>query len=391
MWPLKTGNPAGSPLEGMFVPAYDVDYSETVGRRAECPDGCGMCCLCQPEILPFEEPFFRKNHPASVCRTKGPDAYTAIKLKKNRGSCVFLGEDTRRCAIYEHRTTYCRQFPYHIYVSDRVQVELDLSCRGLWTGKGADARSEAESLVNAADKRIREAIPEAAEVYRQFYGYAREAGVMRDTSYLRMTVSECISRFTDKDFLYRVLEASSDLPNMMISDAMKQSRTDMGALDSAAREAALESLSTDDPVSMPVYCSPDYAWNVFSADGGKIEWLNVGDDGEFRHRGFADAEDIALPDVSTVGIGVLSDYISVLNARDSFMGSVFFLEDANGYEDDLTNAYYGSLASAILDVMWRASLLDHFFGTGFGADGIREAVMFYDMDRLDAPAIGAFV
>lgn len=41
--------------------------------------------------------------------------------------------------------------------------------------------------------------------------------------------------------------------------------------------------------------------------------------------------------------------------------------------------------------MWRASLLDHFFGTGFDYDGIREAIMFYDMDRLDAPAIGAFV
>lgn len=388
---MRTGNPAGNPWEGMSVPAYEVDYSETAGRRAECPDGCGMCCLCQPEILPFEEPFFKKNHPSSVCRTKGPDAYTAIKLKKGRGSCVFLKDGSRKCEIYDHRTTYCRQFPYHIYVSDRVQVELDLSCRGLWTGKGADARTEAESVVAAADSRIRDAIPEATEVYRQFYSYAREAGVMRDTSYLRMTVSECLSRFTDKEFLYRTLEASSDLPNMTIADAMKQSRVDMRALECAARDAALESLSTDDPVSMPVYCSPDYSWNVFSSDGGKIEWLCVGDDGEFRHRGFVGADEIVLPEIPADGLAVLSDYISVLNARDSFMGSVFFLEDANGYEDDLTNAYYGSLASAVLDVMWRASLLDHFFGSGFGADGMREAVMFYDMDRLDAPAIGAFV
>ena len=41
--------------------------------------------------------------------------------------------------------------------------------------------------------------------------------------------------------------------------------------------------------------------------------------------------------------------------------------------------------------MWRAALLDRFFGTGFGARGIKEAIIFYDMDRLDAPAIGAFV
>ena len=34
---------------------------------------------------------------------------------------------------------------------------------------------------------------------------------------------------------------------------------------------------------------------------------------------------------------------------------------------------------------------DHFFGFGMGAEGIREAIIFYDMDRLDAPTIGAFV
>jgi hypothetical protein len=26
-----------------------------------------------------------------------------------------------------------------------------------------------------------------------------------------------------------------------------------------------------------------------------------------------------------------------------------------------------------------------------GAEGIKEAIIFYDMDRLDAPTIGAFV
>ena len=35
--------------------------------------------------------------------------------------------------------------------------------------------------------------------------------------------------------------------------------------------------------------------------------------------------------------------------------------------------------------------MDHFFGTGMGAEGMKEAIIFYDMDRLDAPTIGAFV
>ena len=57
----------------------------------------------------------------------------------------------------------------------------------------------------------------------------------------------------------------------------------------------------------------------------------------------------------------------------------------------MANAYYGSVAVSALDLLWRASMMDHFMGTGMGADGIREAIIFYDMDRLDAPAIGAFI
>ena len=81
----------------------------------------------------------------------------------------------------------------------------------------------------------------------------------------------------------------------------------------------------------------------------------------------------------------------ILNGRDSFMGSVFATMDENGYEDDMTNSYYGCLSVTVMDLLWRMSMLDHFMGTGTGADGMREAIIFYDMDRLDAPTIGAFV
>lgn len=73
------------------------------------------------------------------------------------------------------------------------------------------------------------------------------------------------------------------------------------------------------------------------------------------------------------------------------MGSVFSMMDQNGYEDDMTNAYFGSMAVTVMDLLWRMSMIDHFLGTGVGAEGVREAIIFYDMDRLDAPAIGAFV
>jgi hypothetical protein len=37
----------------------EIDYSEVDGRTYRCIDGCALCCLCQPELLPEEETRFR--------------------------------------------------------------------------------------------------------------------------------------------------------------------------------------------------------------------------------------------------------------------------------------------------------------------------------------------
>ena len=175
----------------MSVADYEVDYSEIMGKKVECPPECGMCCLCQPEVLPAERAFFRDNYPDQLVKVEGDVPYFALALKKGRGSCVFL-QNNRRCKVYDHRTTYCRQYPYHLYVSDRVQVELDLSCRGAWSGKGNDAVTEAKELIAKADKRIKANLRESIDVHRAFFSYCKEAGIYQDPSVLRMNVSENI-------------------------------------------------------------------------------------------------------------------------------------------------------------------------------------------------------
>jgi hypothetical protein len=164
-------------------------------------------------------------------------------------------------------------------------------------------------------------------------------------------------------------------------------------LDEAARATAMESMATNDPLSAPIYCDRNWNWNVFLADEKKrtVEWNVLDNEGDITQKASTFMDEISLKPLEAGASDVLSDYISVLNGRDSFMGSVFSLIDENGYEDDMANAYYGCLSTTILDLLWRASMLDHFTGTGMGAEGIREAIIFYDMDRLDAPAIGAFV
>ena len=368
---------------------YEVDYSEIMGRLVSCPEECGMCCLCQPEVLPEERPFFKKNYPQFLVRTKGPQPYNALALKNGCGSCVFL--ENRRCKVYDHRTAYCRQFPYHIYASDKVKVELDLSCRGAWTGTGNDAVSEAKELIKAANDRIVSALEESKEVYREFYANCKEAGVYQDPSMLRMTVSENASMFADLGYLSRIMDLSTIEPVMTIAGIRPETQLDMESLEEAGRELAMDSMSSSDPLSVPVYCDSEWNWNMFMARDGMIEWLVMDDEGEMHHKAYAEAIDVKLKAPDAEGTKVLVDYINTLNQRDSFMGSVFSMMDQNGYEDDMTNAYFGSLAVTVMYLLWRMSMLDHFMHTGTGADGVREAIIFYDMDRLDAPAIGAFV
>jgi hypothetical protein len=130
---------------------------------------------------------------------------------------------------------------------------------------------------------------------------------------------------------------------------------------------------------------------MFMAQNGKIEWKVMDDEGDMHQKGSVDADAITLRLPDPEGTKVLIDYVNTLNQRDSFMGSVFSIMDLNGYEDDMTNSYFGSMAVTVMDLLWRMSMLDHFMGTGVGAEGVREAIIFYDMDRLDAPTIGAFI
>jgi hypothetical protein len=40
-----------------------LDLSELEDRTFTCLDKCGLCCLCQAELLPSEEDFFKKHFP----------------------------------------------------------------------------------------------------------------------------------------------------------------------------------------------------------------------------------------------------------------------------------------------------------------------------------------
>ena len=99
----------------------DLDLSELEGRSFTCDPSCGLCCLCQPEVLPHEVSWFKSNHPRRIVETKRPHRHIALTLKEGQGACTFLNA-SRRCEIYAQRPHYCRQFPFHLYLGKRVQV-----------------------------------------------------------------------------------------------------------------------------------------------------------------------------------------------------------------------------------------------------------------------------
>jgi hypothetical protein len=91
------------------------------------------------------------------------------------------------------------------------------------------------------------------------------------------------------------------------------------------------------------------------------------------------------------GVDAFTSYLSTVNRRESMLGYAYYLVDDYGYEDPVANTYYGAMAAAALDLLWRSSLVAHLRNGKLDRQGMIEGIIAYDMDRLDAPTIGAFL
>ncbi|WP_019177703.1 YkgJ family cysteine cluster protein [Methanomassiliicoccus luminyensis] len=367
----------------------DVDMSELEKRRFTCDEKCGLCCLCQAELLPHEVDLFKRSYPNRIVMKDRPHRHVALALKKGEGPCDFLLQN-RRCSIYKDRPHYCRQFPFHMYLGTRVQVELDLSCRGVWTDQGEDALVAGGQLVAENAEALRRTLQESRAVYREFEANCKEAGIYRPAEALRRDLAPQIPRFADVQYLARVLDLSAEEEEMEIpGDAGPE--YPRRELEGSAMETGLESLSAEDVYSAPVYCDPVGRWNIFLAQDGGVEWSVMNDDGGLTPVRTIDPAQVKLLAPEGQGLDVFTSYMRTLNARDSALGYAYYLVDDYGYEDFVANTYNGTMATAALDLLWRASLIAHVRGGKLDRQGMIEGIIAYDMDRLDAPTIGAFL
>jgi len=369
-----------------------LDMSELEGRKFICKDPCKLCCLCQPECLPEEVDFFKKNHPDRLVLKKEPHRHYALALKKGQGSCSFLNNGL--CEVYAHRPHFCRQFPFHIHVGSRAQVELDLSCRGVWLGQGEEAMGEGLLLVQQNEANIRKTLQESVPVYREFHLNCMDAGLDVDASKVRSQITARLDEMTDLRFMASLLEASVEDEELSIPDLKARDKLEgntMAELSQSALEMVTDSLAAEELFQAPVYCAPDGVWNLFRVAGQRVERHILDINGDVRKIGDMSIRDIKLRQPEGRDRQVLRDYIKILNNRDSFMGYAFNLIDEYDYEDPWPNVYGGVLSTSVLDLLWRTSLIAAFFPGAADGERMREGIIFYDMDRLDAPTLGAFI
>ena len=377
----------------------EADLSELEGRTYACIDGCALCCLCQPELLPDEERAFR-NHPelskGVVSTHISQDAKgAALRLQGSHGACHFLSE--RRCSIYERRPHYCRSFPLNVYVGWRIQVNVNMSCRGLDL-PGDDLGGMGAALLSEhGDERLSAELASANEAFELFEGNTREAAVAQSFESVRQATEMLMDELTDMIGLSRVMtfaEYGGSQQDSSSAELVKAARR--AEAEANVRERALidgvELFDLADLSHLPVYVGPDLSWKIFKLEERQIAGWNLDESGRIDEFCRLDPEDVDLLPMTADGRRALTEYAGMVNKRDCFLGHAAYLCDVEGYEYNFGQVYLGTMANSVIDLWWRASLLALLSDVQqLGRSEIREGVAFFDMDLLDLPTIGAFI
>ena len=379
--------------------SIEIDYSEVKDRTYRCVDGCALCCLCQPELLPDEEKKFRSRPDLSdgiAEKHISPEVRgAAIKLRGAHGSCHFLSN--RRCRIYLDRPHYCRAFPVNVFVGWRIQLNANLSCRGMGL-EGEDLEQVSKSIIDGfGHEKLTQELKTAKGVFTQFVQNTRAGWVAQSFTSLRGSAELLMDEMVDRTGLGRVLthaENGRTKQNAPAADIAKLvRRTEAEAdVDERAVIDGTELFDLPDLSLLPIYIDGQNNWRIFRLVGKEIVGYILDEDGSTAEFSRTAPSDVDLLPLDAAARIAMKEYLGIVNARDSFLGHAAYLCDVEGYEYNLAQVYLGALANNSLDLWWRASFLAGLDRKEvLGAREIREGIIFFDMDLLDLPTIGAFI
>ncbi len=379
--------------------SLDIDFSEVEGKSYRCVDRCALCCLCQPELLPNEERRFRADprlKDSIADRHISPEVRgAALRLQGRHGACHFL--KGRRCGIYQDRPHFCRAFPINIFVGWRIQVNANLSCRGI----GLEGESLEELAMNVLrdyeDSELASELGTARTVFGEFEANAREAKVAQSLNSVRGAADALMDEFSDELGLSRALtyaEHGRTRQNAPASDIARLARrADASAdIDERAMIDGVELFDLDDLSLLPVYIDEWLQWRIFQLRGKEVVGLELDEGGGTRETSRTDPASVQLLPLAADGRRAFQDYLRLVNRRDCFFGHAAHLCDLEGYDYNFAQVYVGAIANNALDLWWRASFLAGLADVEtLGTKEIREGVVFFDMDLMDLPTIGAFI
>lgn len=382
----------------------EIDTSELKGKHFSCIDGCGLCCLCQPELLPPEQKVIRSDRVLAefIVRADDDPSKKSLKMTGNGGPCALLRD--RKCTIYGKRPHFCRQFPVHTHLMWRIQLTADYSCRGIWSSSSNDPRTGGSDLEEYGLKelsfysqdKLKSELAYADNVFREFREFATANSAWDDIHRLRHDAARLIERgyFSSVEGLGSVLyaagqarEAGVRLSDILPSAASSASRQ---MASSAISELSEELFSIESIADNPVYVDSSLEWNIFTKSGGRVWRRRIKDRGG--------TVDVSPVDISTDNIALgdgaaeeLRAYARVSNSRDSFLGFIYYLVDDADYDVDVNTTYMENLAMTQLDLILRSALASPSKAGRLGAGEIADGIVYIDMDMHDAPTIGSVI
>lgn len=377
----------------------EFDLCELEKKSFVCLDNCAMCCLCQPELSPEELAVFRKRGLTAGLTKNHIQGYTtdeptAIKLQGGNGACHFLRD--RRCTIHDYRPAFCRQFPVHLHALERVQLSANLSCRGITEG-GDTLREFGNGLTASVDEVMaKEILAETRDAVQAFQSSAKKAGVFHTPEHLREVADALMPMLASPDGVGKLLAFADSQPAMselsvseivsLVSES--ESPADLAEI---ASQGNYEQLELEKPEWQPIFVDSKFKWMTYRSEDGCIQVQELSADGTLTPAMKISLADIALLEPDEGTLQVFGDYAGLLNSRDHFLGYAYWMCEHHEYEHDLLTVYLGLLATAMLDLRWRACLVGKILGREtLDAELAMEGIKAFDMDCLDLPTMGAF-
>jgi len=382
----------------------EIDNTELDDLSLVCLEGCALCCLCQAELVGDENRKFSED-PALKHGVSGESIFGLktnnffLKLNNDSGSCFFLKD--RRCSIYSSRPLYCRLFPVHVHVGDRIQLVANLSCRGLNTrGIGTPGKVLADTALSFADIfDLRKLASDTGNLYDGFRNRYIWGKIKPIRSDLQELSEELLRDFGYSKFIGRIITLASredKLPENL--DEMKKILEGLvpGDMQQAALAGAMETFSGRKFTELPIWTDGDLHWMIAKIEDDTIVMSRMSDDGKLKPCGRIKVREVGLRDFDKDAGRIMTDYAVKLIRRDLTYGYAAYLikleGEKGGPEKNIIRYYLGTLGTVLLDHWWRTSLIATFFNRNvISAEIALEGIIAYDMGYMDLPSLGGFI